>query len=156
MMGPNDWTIEFWLYSTYWYSGCAPVAVGYHTTISAAYNSIMFPYGGNGNLVYGGLNNGGWNKFNGSSVFPNIINNAWYHYAVVTTDGGSTTKFFRNGVLSNTLSGTTAGYQNLASAGPTTIGTYAGNPNSTMLLQDIRFSSCARYTANFTPPTRFI
>lgn len=158
MMGPNDWTIEFWLYSTYWYSACAAVAVGYHTTIAAAYNAIMFPYGSYGNTVYGGLNNGGWNKFNGNSVFPNITNNTWYHYAAVATNGGSTTKFFRNGVLSNTVvnSGSIATYQNLANAGPTTIGQYATNYNSTMLLQDIRFSSCARYTTDFTPPERFI
>ena len=157
MMGPNDWTIEFWLYSTYWYTACAPVAVGYYTTISAGYNAIMFPYYTSGTSVYGG-NNGTWNKFSNTSVFPAITNNTWYHYAVVATNGGSTTKFFRNGVLSNTITntGVAATYSNLANAGSTTIGTYALNYNSTMLLQDIRFSSCARYTTNFTPPERFL
>lgn len=157
MMGPNDWTIEFWLYSIYWYAAGPAVSVGYYTTVANAYNAIMFPYGGSGTLVYGG-NNSSWNKFDGASVFPSITNNTWYHYAVVATNGGSTTKFFRNGVLTGTItnSGTAAQYSNLASVGPTLIGRYSNNYNSTMLLQDIRFSSCARYTTNFTPPERFL
>ena len=87
---------------------------------------------------------------------PTLAANTWYHLAVCRN--GTTVRCFLNGtqVGSNYTSSANVNGEDL------TLGTYVdqkntnGNNKFNGWLQDIRITHYARYTSNFTPPTRLL
>ena len=91
---------------------------------------------------------GGW-FFQCSGVSATL--NIWHHIAV-TRDAANVTRIFINGVLRNTLTGTappttSTGAFALGTAGDAVTEFFAG------LLDEVRISNVARYSASFTPQT---
>ena len=132
----GPYTLEFWFYPTYNYSG-----------------QYIFAQNGGGAF---GLNwTGTVMKVDKNGVGVQITGtttmglNQWHHYAM--TYDGTTTRVFANGTLDGSVSGT-GGLANV----PTTIGYYEGNSSSSYrgYISNFRFvSGTAVYTGNFTPPT---
>jgi len=91
---------------------------------------------------------GGW-FFQCSGVSATL--NTWFHIAV-TRDASNVTRIFINGVLRNTMTGTAAP---TTSTGAFAIGTAADALTEFFpgLLDEVRISSVARYSATFTPQT---
>jgi glucose/arabinose dehydrogenase len=91
---------------------------------------------------------GGW-FFQCSGVTAAL--NVWHHIAV-TRDAANVTRIFINGVLRNTMTGTAAP---TSSPGVFTMGMAADAATEFFpgLLDEVRISNVARYTASFTPQT---
>ena len=153
VFGSSDFTIETWVY---------------HTDISGTYRTIFSKRpsttaagGGYKGIVFG-LYNGNYDiyiTFNGSTwainpgnITPAVLN-TWEHIALVRS--GSTFTFYKNGV--NLYSATNSGTIFDDTASRATIGADSEATAYYMngYLDDFRITKgVARYTSNFTPPTR--
>jgi hypothetical protein len=132
----GPYTLEFWFYPTYNYSG-----------------QYIFAQNGGGAF---GLNwTGTVMKVDKNGVGVQITGtttmglNQWHHYAM--TYDGTTTRVFANGTLDGSIS-STGGLANVA----TTIGYYAalGSSSYRGYISNFRFvSGTALYTSSFTPST---
>ena len=132
----SPYTLEFWFYPTYNYSG-----------------QYIFAQNGGGAF---GLNwTGTVMKVDKNGVGIQITGtttmglNQWHHYAM--TYDGTTTRVFANGTLDGSVS-STGGLANV----PTTIGYYAalGSSSYRGYISNFRFvSGTALYTSAFTPST---
>jgi len=141
-IGTSDYTVEAWVYK-------AVAGTGVYSIFCTG------PGGSNDNLRFGVNNNGiyldiyGVNPFASVGTVPDFT---WTHVAVTRT--GGTVRAFVNGILvsSTTSTGSTSitGTQWYAGI----LGTTGGAPGWNGSIQDLRVSRVARYTTNFTPPTR--
>jgi len=144
--GTNNFTIEMW------------VRQSSSASMRCLWNQgAQTPSGGQGNLafvidngvpefhVYGGdlnwANSGVW------VISTTISNNIWYHLAI--TRNGNTFRFFRDGVLTDTL---TSSYS-FKSDGPLIGFSGFGSEFWNGHIDELRISNNARYTAGFTPST---
>ena len=152
MLGNNDWTIEFWAYVSTWSSGGNRGLVFIQRTI----NSVMDVFFGGYSTersMYSSSDGSNWNVLNGAACYSSNVVNQWTHYAFVYQR--PSLKTYMNGILQNSYS---------ISSFPNPISGYFGfgaqsestTTTNIMNMQDMRFSKIARYTANFTPPVRFI
>jgi hypothetical protein len=152
MFGTNSWTIEMWAYITSYTNGGALFEVNQRN--GNGFATLMFFYLTN-RTFYSSDNGSTWNRFNAIGTGMTAITSQWTHWCVSMEY--PMLRMFQNGNLtysyqmSSPFSIPTSGYTYIGARGANGIG---AGPSLNM--QDIRFSSCARYTANFTPPTRFI
>lgn len=147
--GPNPFTIELWMYAT--------ALKGYQGIISKASadsNGWGLIFETNNTLsFYAG--NGTWSVVLTGTTTPTL--NTWHHIAV-TRDSSNVWRLFYDGTISNSTTNTLS----MASyVQPLYIGKYPYFPsyNSGMdfggYIDDVRITKgIARYTANYTPPTR--
>ena len=140
--GTGNFTFEFWCYKT----GSGKMAI-FETR----------PNGGNDhgfNLEFNASDKFEWYDASISGTLPRdpsaISLNTWTHYACVRN--GTTFTMYKNGTSVGTpLTGDSSSQ---ASDGTPTIGeSSAGSNDFQGYLDDIRLSSTARYTGNFTAPT---
>tara|TARA_R100001594_G_scaffold27024_1_gene51756 strand:- start:1352 stop:3409 length:2058 start_codon:yes stop_codon:yes gene_type:complete len=143
--GTGNFTFEFWVYKT------ATGKMAIFETRSSGDNEGF-------NLEFNSTGNGAFEWYDTSIASgndlprdPNAITlNTWTHYAVVRN--GSTCTMYKNGTSVGTPKDVGSNSQN--SAGTPTIGESAGGINDFQgYLDEIRLSSTARYTSNFTAPT---
>jgi len=152
MFGTNSWTIEMWAYITSYNANGALIEVNQRN--GNAYAALMFAYG-TSRVLYSSDNGGSWNRFNGVGIGISSITSQWAHYCICMEY--PMFRIFLNGNL--TYSYQMSSPFAIPISGRTYIGARGSNGISnghSLNMQDIRFSSCARYTANFTPPERFI
>ena len=140
--GTGNFTFEFWCYKT----GSGKMAI-FETR----------PNGGNDhgfNLEFSGADKFEWYDASISGTLPRdpsaISLNTWTHYACVRN--GTTFTMYKNGTSVGTpLTGDSSSQ---ASDGTPTIGESSAGANDFQgYLDEIRLSSTARYTGNFTAPT---
>jgi hypothetical protein len=147
----TQFTIEAWVNRTI-DSG------GYQTYLSDAtsgYNQVMFSlYVDGGSSDCGAGDQFAFYQANGFSIQCSGTSadlGVWYHIAV-TRDSAGTRRFFVNGILRSTQTSSPAPSD---SSGVLTLGRagdYAGEYFAG-LIDEVRISNAALYTANFTPPT---
>ena len=142
----TEWTIEQWSYVT-----ATRGTAFYHQAISnnGQYGLLLGYSGTADSNFYLSSNNSSWN-LSGSTTYTNATLNTWNHRAIVRH--GNDFLFFTNGslYLTKTISGS-------YTLGATPfIGYYYGGDKYIGYMQDYRISDIARYTSNFTPPTRFL
>lgn len=160
MNGGTIFTIEFWVKttenrtnSTYWQR---PSLIS-----SASSGGPSGDFGittNNGYIgIWSGLNSGGDNDF--LSTTTQINDNAWHHIAAV--NNGTDIKLYADGMLQGSIS---SGLGLSTNAAPLAIGSssldfsFSGNLGTCNffhagLIDEVRFSSSVRYTANFTVPS---
>lgn len=149
----TDFTVEWWMYGRTRTASQGMAIIGCTQNDTAIGGWAISEWGGS---YFGWWDAGNTSWFMNSSA--SYVANAWAHYALVRRLE-STNKVFRwfvNGALikeanGNTTIPTNGNYNIRVGAEP--------NPRSAMYLgtsylDEIRISSCARYTAAFTPPTR--
>jgi hypothetical protein len=133
----NKYTVEFWFYPTYNYSGQYIFARNGGNYFCLKWTGTVMVVDKNGVGV----------QITGSNT---LALNQWHHYAM--TYDGTTTRVFANGVLDGSVSGT-GGESTTVS---TTIGYYEATGTSSYggYIKDFRFTEgVALYTSAFTPPT---
>jgi len=140
----GDFTYEGWIYTV---SGQAGTANTFFDTRSVPTSSA------DGFYIMHRTDN--YNKFRvgtAGTVFLNSTNSydldTWHHWALVRS--GTTCTFYINGVADAT---TFTSSMDITSQDVTLGASMAGTGNTWVYLQDVRISSYARYTADFTPPT---
>lgn len=147
--GNGSFTVDWWQYATSWVNGsaifrrqsdntCQGFLLGHISTTL-------------GNLVYMASNTSSWDIANAVSLGALPALNTWVHYAVVRN--GNTFYTFMNGVQQATWTSSLS-----LMAAPANhamyIGHWGGN-GFNGYVDEIRISKgIARWTANFTPPTR--
>lgn len=132
--GTGDFTVEFFNYST---------KTSNSTIITFSTNNWNL-YSGSGNLFF-------WNGGSNSIIVTSFPLNQWVHIALTRQSG--VVKLWMDGVLKGSVTNMT----NLT-ASTLFIGYYPPNSNYFEgYLQDLRITnSIARYTADFTPPSRIM
>ena len=156
-LGTSDFTIELWLNGANTQGQDASLVADYAPSWAANSSSLHYrhsnPSVGSGKIAY-------W-MYNHSSSAAMLVSttttsaDTWYHLAV--TREGSTFRMFVDGVLEASATSSVSIDSNREKF--YIIGSVlAGTANSTMFngyMQDIRITKgLARYTANFTPPTK--
>jgi len=143
--GTGNFTFEFWVYKTA--SGKAAI---FETRASDDNDGF--------NLEFNSTGNGAFEWYDTSIASGNdlpkdgsaIALNTWTHFAVVRN--GSSCKMYRDGTAVGTEKD--VGTDSQVSAGTPTIGESAAGANDFQgFLDEIRLSSTARYTGNFTAPS---
>jgi hypothetical protein len=143
--GTGNFTFEFWVYKTA--SGKAAI---FETRASDDNDGF--------NLEFNSTGNGAFEWYDTSIASGNdlpkdgsaIALNTWTHFAVVRN--GSSCKMYRDGTAVGTEKD--VGTDSQVSAGTPTIGESAAGANDFQgYLDEIRLSSTARYTGNFTAPS---
>jgi len=135
----GPYTLEFWFYPTYDYTGQYIFAQNAGGAFALAWTGTVMKVDKNGVGI----------QITGSNT---MRLNEWHHFAM--TYDGTTTKTWANGQLDGSVSGT-GGLGNAA----TTIGYYEANGSSSFggYIKDFRFTrGVARYTTTFTPPTALL
>lgn len=142
----TDWTIEFW----YWIASAG--ANANYNFISKGSNASVRPYAINFRLdSTGGVEPRGFFSTNGSSQ-QGISNNAWtdyetWHHVAFVRSNGTITRYI-NGVANGTTTiDVFTNTENLE------IGAVTSGARQPAYIKDLRISTVARYTSNFTVPT---
>ena len=141
--GSGDWTIEFWMYRTV---NAAQTLITKRTSNAVAGIPNIFANTSNKIVV----------ECSGQTTLTptgTISNNVWTHVAIVRSGSGSNNvKIYFDG----TADATTVSWTALtANTSPIYIGGDSNGNNFTGYLSDIRITrGLARYTANFTPPSK--
>jgi len=149
-LGTSDFTIEGWFYMP---SSGFTAPDGWIQCSAGNDDWSMLPFyrSSDGNLYfYGTATSGDWDW--SAKNYGAIATDKWTHYAVVRN--GSTFKGYTNGKEAWTFtdSGTVYQAENQMNIGSTQTG---GNAFAIGYLNDFRYyKGAAKYTANFTPPTR--
>ena len=130
----SAYTLEFWFYPTYTYSGQYIFAQNGGGAFCLAWTGTIMKVDKNGVGI----------QITGTTT---MSLNQWHHYAM--TYDGTTTRVFANGALDGSVAGT-GGLANV----PTTIGYYAALGSSSYggYISNLRFvSGTALYTSSFAP-----
>ena len=158
LAGFNPWTVEYWFYLTT--SVTSSCIVHFKNIASNNYGIIIGHTGGqtNGDM-YISNNSSSWNIYSNQKLWASVATGAWHHYAVVREDWGAF-RAYVDGVC--TWAGTVCVYALEIPTALVSIGAQYVTNNDTPTykikgnLQDIRFSNCVRYHANFTPPQKLL
>lgn len=132
----SPYTLEFWFYPTYNYSGQYIFAQSGGGAFGLNWTGTVMKVDKNGVGI----------QITGTTI---LALNQWHHYAM--TYDGTTTRVFANGALDGSVAGT-GGLANV----PTTIGFYTAVPSSSYggYISNLRIvKGTALYTSNFTPST---
>ena len=143
--GAGDFTVDWWEYRT---SG-----TGGKTTIArdptSTYASLFGYSDGTNMLLYLSSSGSGWEISNGRT-FGALSLNSWNHFAV--TRSGTTIRLFKNGVQTDTVTSSAAIW---APGTPLSIGRAQNTNYFDGYIDEVRISKgIARWTANFTPPSK--
>ena len=149
-----SWTIEFWI-------NLDTIPTHYIVMDHRASTQNNGGFSFFTNIGTGGL---GFDSSNGTTWAGNLQDpvantvDIWYHYAIVQV-GGSTIKMYRNGTevdSSTTLMSDASGtYINwFIGKGYNNGGSHSNNYGIDGFLDEVRVSNVARWTSNFTPPTK--
>jgi hypothetical protein len=145
-LGTGDYTIEFWVYANNWTS--TPVLVEYGRATNGNTPGLEFYISNtSGKLdIYGGSTTGTLLV----SAGTNISTGSWTHVALTRASGS--TKLFLNGTQTGSTATDTTNYTQATIF----IGAYfAGGLSLNGFIDDFRITKgVARYTANFTAPTK--
>jgi hypothetical protein len=142
----SNFTLEFWVNSAN-SSGSQSVFAAGPNTIGQGYGFLSFPT--SGVFALAGAGNG-FNVVTDSTSYPL---NTWIHYAVVRSSG--TTTMYKNGVSVSTTSTAFTWYGgNGNSSYGISIGNFldGGSFPYTGYISNLRLTSTAVYTSNFTVP----
>ena len=143
---PGDFTIEFWVNNNSVSSSPNYICIG---SSSAASNGLLIYYSNGATTlrVYS----------NGASLIsgPSLINNVWYHIAVVRSGSGSNNlKLYVNGVSAGQATSTTT-FTGVAGNGVAIGSEYTSSHSiiNNYYMSDVRIvKGTAVYTSAFTPP----
>lgn len=138
--GSSDFTIECWCYMTN--KSSTPYIM---TLRDGATHSWVLWASGDGlfEVRVGGVN------YQASAPSSNpMIDNTWQHIAAVRS--GTTLTLYVDGIAGTAVTGV-SGALDHASGGVLRIGGFTNSLNGN--IDDVRITTTARYTANFTPPT---
>ena len=149
-----SWTIEFWI-------NLDTIPTHYIVMDHRANTQNNGGFSFFTNVGTGGV---GFDSSNGTTWAGNLQDpvantvDIWYHYAIVQV-GGSTIKMYRNGTevdSSTTLMSDASGtYINwFIGKGYNNGGSHSNNYGIDGFLDEVRVSNVARWTSNFTPPTK--
>ena len=145
VLNTEDWTIEFWIY---------PLNTTRADVICKGDGGSYVPYMvliDNGVINFNASNNGFQHAILLYSSSGAVATNAWTHVAV--TKSGSTVRIFSNGTVVGTGS-----YSGGAMTNTLPLGVGGGSNAVNVLngyMDDVRITKgIARYTSNFTPPTK--
>ena len=149
-----SWTIEFWI-------NLDTIPTHYIVMDHRANTQNNGGFSFFSDVSSGGL---GFDSSNGTTWAGNLQDpvantvDIWYHYAIVQV-GGSTIKMYRNGTevdSSTTLMSDASGtYINwFIGKGYNNGGSHSNNYGIDGFLDEVRVSNVARWTSNFTPPTK--
>jgi len=144
--GSGDFTIECWVYSI------TPLS-----SYSAQYAHILGKGNGNNSGTYSLAFYQSKISFSiGSTLVQGsstLTNNTWYHFAV--TRSGTTLRLFVNGTLDLTTTNSTVLSSSFSfNVGDRQSGDLSAQYPLNGYVDDLRVTRVARYTANFTPPTK--
>jgi hypothetical protein len=141
--GTADLTIEFWFRVASFGSGIAYLSQAANTSPNwyvYSDNSTLFRFGRHGGAQYNGIT-------------TTISLNTWYHVAIVRSSGAIAIYLDGQSRTLTTVGGGVGGF-NFSATTALNVGAFSGGSNGyNGNLDDIRITSAARYTANFTPPT---
>ena len=153
-LGTGDWTIDWWVRSPNWSAGAG---YGYHFDMRGGVNSLGSPYvftdTGNNNRLGFGPGTGGTK----CSSNVDMVNDVWYHIAVVKYN--NVTKMYTDGVTgaSGTYPTEYADTTDYKTTNPLRIGDTSHDGDAYALngyIDEFRVTKgIARWTANFTPDT---
>lgn len=141
--GTADLTIEFWFRVASF--GSAITYMSQANNASPEWyvysdNSSLFRFGRHGAAQY-------------NAFTTTLSTNTWYHVAIVRSSGVMAIYLDGQSQSLTAVGGGVGGF-NFSSSTALNIGALGGGSNSyNGNLDDIRITSAARYTANFTPPT---
>jgi len=144
---PGDFTIEFWVNNNSVSSSPNYICIG---SSSAASNGLLIYYsnGATSLRIYS----------NGAALIagPSLINNVWYHIALVRSGSGSNNlKLYVNGVSAGQATSTTT-FTGVAGNGVAIGSEYTSSHSiiNNYYMSDVRIvKGTAVYTSAFTPPT---
>lgn len=145
----GDWTVDFWYYRV----GGSGQVIGPRDS-NSQYADWLIVDNGTNFFLYSSQSGNAWDIYNANDLGA-IPSGQWVHFALVHANGlpaASALRSFVNGALAksyNFTQGTSLGFinNNFCIGGATDI----AGPSCYM--DEIRYSSVARWTANFTPPT---
>jgi hypothetical protein len=146
--GAGDFTIDWWEYRTG--AGC-PLS----RDLSTTYSPFLLEFTSAQGEIYMTSTGSSWDIANGAAGLPSPsfgpgVVSTWQHLAVCRK--GSNFYAFRNGVLKSTWASALAIKSN---ANPLCIGAAQNGQNFNGYIEELRISKgIARWTANFTPPTK--
>ena len=145
-LSTGDWTIEFWVYST---NISASQAIISRRSSNTARGILLGFTSSKTILLVGDTSIAGWEV--NSAGTTTLSSNTWYHYAIVRS--GNTFTVYINGTQESTA---TSSVVIADDTSPLTIGANSENVDGLVgFLDDLRITKgVARYTANFTAPTR--
>ncbi len=139
----NDFTIDFWMY---------PVVIGVNSVLVGVMGDFnnnwwAISYGAANKLSYSGRTAGVMTSVTSTTT---LAANTWYHVAVVRS--GTTLSLYINGTLESTATMSSDPY--CTSTSNPVLG-YWGSYGQYYkgYIDEYRFSTLARWTSNFTPPT---
>lgn len=154
----QPWTIECWVryISGTDANGYGRSLVDIEQRTGFSYDTMLFLHNGT-NLYVSKNGSSSWNAYNGFDTSIRWTANTWTHVALVLDPVANLLRFFQDGVQKKT-NGDTGEWT--VQSGLVHINDRHLEPTHgsgfTMNLQDFRISNVARYTANFTPPQRFL
>lgn len=159
MWGRNSWTIEYWIYfhSMTTNGGYGPNLLDIAQNPNGTGNALLL-WLHDKTYIYSSKNGTTtWDNYNRVDTKLTPPTDTWVHHAVVLNATNQTITCYMNGIQKHQQSDSASwnaqggifGINYRITQSPHTSG-------FTMNLQDFRISNIARYTANFTPPERFI
>lgn len=142
--GSGNFTVDWWEYCT------GNSATRFSLSINGGCGGLCAGASGDTNKLYIGSTGSSWDLVNGADAFS-VTKNTWVHWAVVRN--GTSIKTYRNGTLywSGTISGSI--YWNAAGL---VVGSFLYDSSHYFggYIDEFRVSNIARWTENFTPPTK--
>lgn len=142
--GSGNFTVDWWEYCT------GNSATRFALSINGGCGGICAGGSVDGNKLYIGSTGTSWDLQNGTSAFS-VTKNQWVHWAVVRN--GTSIKTYRNGILyySGTINGSI--YWNGTGF---VVGSFIYDSSHYFggYIDEFRVSNIARWTENFTPPTK--
>lgn len=151
--GTSDFTLECWYYpvskatqyprifqvgTSFWITSDNWALLDRHDSAPTKFSWACYNLGGNSLLL---------------TSTTTVTNNVWYHIAL--TRSGSTFRLFINGTLESTYTNSGAVTTNASTGAWVASAAGTGDSTAHAYIDDLRFTKgVARYTDNFTPPTR--
>lgn len=150
-LGGKDFTVDFWCLVVTKSSRYAGMFSVYDTLNSSSYRFDMAIGIGEGsvNETLAVRLNGGSNYDIKSSMNANV----WEHYAIVYSHSSNEVKVYINGILIKTFTTISFPQHHYAHVRIGNINYTSNHYGFQGYIDEFRISDCARWTANFTPPT---
>jgi hypothetical protein len=145
----HDWTVDFWYYRV----GGSGTVIGTRST-NTQYASWVIVDNGTNFTLYASSSGSAWDAYSAVDIGA-IPSGQWVHFALVHSNdlpAASALRSFINGALAKSYN-YTQGTSLVSLNQIFSIGGMTDGASCNCYMDEIRFSSVARWTANFTPPT---